>query len=66
LERLTKESEARGETRIKWRVSSTLFSHLRYDVDLSPLPELEGFYNKEEALKKYFPCTAFEKLIDEL
>lgn len=66
LERLTKESEAKGETRIKWRVSSTLFSHLRYDVDLSPLPELEGFYNKEEALKKYHKCNAFEKLIEEL
>lgn len=50
LVRLRKESEARCEHRIEWRVSSTLFSHLRYDVDLSPLPELEGFYNKEHAL----------------
>lgn len=64
--RLTKESEARGEQRILWRVSSTLFSHLRYDVDLSPLPELEAYYNREEAVKKYFKCTAFEKLVEEL
>ena len=56
--RLTKESEEKGETRILWRVSSTLFSHLRYDVDLSPLPSLSTLYNKEEALRKYTKCTA--------
>lgn len=26
--------------RVLWRVSSTLFSHMRYDTDISPLPEL--------------------------
>jgi isopenicillin N synthase-like dioxygenase len=66
LLRLTAESEARGETRIPWRVSSTLFGHLRYDVDISPLPELEGYYNKEEAQTLYPKCTAFEKLVEEL
>lgn len=35
-------------------------------MDLSPLPELEGYYNKEEASKKYYKCTSFEKLIEEL
>jgi hypothetical protein len=39
---------------------------LRYDVDLSPLPELEGYYDKFEASKKYFKCTSFEKLTEEL
>jgi hypothetical protein len=29
-----------GKERILWRISSTLFSHLRYDVDISPLQEL--------------------------
>jgi isopenicillin N synthase-like dioxygenase len=48
-----------------WRVSSTLFSHLRYDVDISPLPELKGFYTSEEALK-YKKMTAHEKLMEEL
>lgn len=66
VERLRRESEAKGENRIFWRVSSTLFSHLRYDVDISPLPELEGFYDKLEASKKYFKCTSLEKLIEEL
>lgn len=27
--------------RILWRVSSTLFSHLRYNVDISPMPEMK-------------------------
>jgi hypothetical protein len=50
---------------ILWRVSSTLFSHLRYDVDLSPLPELKGLYD-DEALTKYPKMTAHEKLMEEL
>ena len=32
-----KEETAQGKKRIYWRVSSTLFSHLRYNVDLSPI-----------------------------
>lgn len=53
-------------TRVLWRVSSTLFSHIRYNVDLSPLPEMKGFYDEEEARKKYRPMTAHEKLMEEL
>ena len=44
-----KEEIAEGKDRSFWRVSSTLFSHLRYDVDISPLSELSHLYNEEEA-----------------
>jgi len=39
---------------------------MRYDVDLSPLPELAHLYNVEEARVKYPPMTAHEKLVEEL
>ena len=61
-----KEEIQNGKERILWRVSSTLFSHLRYDVDISPLKELEHLYNKDEAALKYKKTTAHEKLIEEL
>lgn len=61
-----KEEAAKGKERILWRVSSTFFSHLRYNVDISPMPELEGFYVKDEAKRKYKVMTAHEKLIEEL
>lgn len=66
VDRLKREAEEKGQSRILWRVSSTLFAHLRYDVDLSPLPELERYYDKKEASNKYYKCTSFEKLIEEL
>jgi hypothetical protein len=48
-------------------VSSTFFSHLRYNVDISPLPELAGaFYDVEEAASKYKKMTAHESLMEEL
>ena len=51
-----------------WRISSTLFSHVRYNVDLKPLAEMgeAGFFNPEEARVKYPSCTAHEKLCEEL
>jgi hypothetical protein len=39
---------------------------LRYDVDLSPLPEMSGLYNEEKAKLKYKSMSAHEKLIEEL
>ena len=39
-----KQENLDGGKRILWRVSSTLFSHLRYNVDLSPMPEMRGMY----------------------
>jgi isopenicillin N synthase-like dioxygenase len=55
-----------GKNRVLWRVSSTLFSHIRYDVDLSPMPEMAGFYDVAEAKAKYRKMTAHEKLMEEL
>lgn len=50
-----------------WRISSTLFSHLRYDVDLTPLPELQAMHDQERvAAGKYPTMTAFDKLMEEL
>ena len=50
-----------------WRISSTLFGHLRYDVDISPLAEMEDLHDKEAvASGKYPKMTAHEKLIEEL
>ncbi len=47
-------------------MSSTLFSHLRYNVDLAPIPEMAGLYDEEEAKLKYRPMTAHDKLMEEL
>ena len=55
-----------GIRKSTWRISSTLFSHLRYDVNLGPLPELSHLYDVEVARTKYPAMTAHEKLIDEL
>lgn len=40
---------ARAESRPLWRVSSTLFSHLRTDLTLAPLPELSEKYSQSPA-----------------
>jgi len=40
---------------------------LRYDVDLTPLPELCNLFNEENMkANKYPKMTAHEKLMDEL
>jgi len=43
-----------------------LFSHFRYDTDLSPMKELSHLYDVDEAMAKYRKMTAFEKLMEEL
>lgn len=60
-----KEAQETGSSYSPWRVSSTLFSHIRYDVDISPLPEISHLHS-ENAKEKYFKCTSFEKLCEEL
>lgn len=52
--------ETKGEN--QWRVSSTLFQHIRLDVDLSPQRE----FRTEDSLKKYPPMTALDLLEEEL
>jgi isopenicillin N synthase-like dioxygenase len=66
VDRKLKENEE-GASNILWRISSTLFGHLRYDVDLSPLAELSHLHNKENMeAGKYQKMTAHEKLMEEL
>lgn len=50
------------EGRIPWRVSSTLFSHIRGDVMLEP----QGKFATPEAKKKYPPILASEHAMQEL
>lgn len=61
-----KQENLDGGDRILWRVSSTLFSHLRYNVDISPMPEMKGLICEDEAKAKYRKMTAHEKLMEEL
>lgn len=56
-----------GANNIMWRISSTLFSHLRYDVDLTPLAEIEELHDKQRVADgKYPKMTSHEKLMEEL
>jgi hypothetical protein len=66
LEAARTEMETTGKRRILWRISSTLFSHLRYNVDIKPLEEMSDYYNAGEANAKYRSMTAHEKLCEEL
>ena len=63
----TKEAmlKAQAEDKSHWRVSSTLFSHFRYNVDCTPMPELKHLYSEEDA-KAYGSMTAFDILMTEL
>ena len=61
------EENKNGANNIMWRISSTLFGHLRYNVDLEPLAELKDLHNQENiAAGKYKKMTAHEKLMEEL
>jgi isopenicillin N synthase-like dioxygenase len=42
----TMQANLEGANIIPWRVSSTCFSHLRYNVDISPMAEMAGFYDE--------------------
>lgn len=66
LEEVKHEMATTGKKRVLWRISSTMFGHLRYDVDIRPLPEMLEFYNGDEANAKYKPMTAHDKLMEEL
>ena len=61
------EENKEGGNNIMWRISSTLFGHLRYNVDLTPLKELEHLHVKENIeAGKYKTMTAHDKLMEEL
>lgn len=57
-----KKNQATKEGRIPWRVSSTLFSHIRGDVVLEPI----GKFKTTETTKKYPPILAKDHSIQEL
>lgn len=57
--------EEQGDETNIWRVSSTLFSHMRYDVLLKPLEELREKWN-EGAEEKYKDVRAYDQVMDEL
>ena len=59
------EENQNGANHILWRISSTLFGHLRYDVDLTPMEELSHLHNPDKA-GFYKKMTAHEKLMEEL
>ena len=52
--------------KITWRVSSTLFSNFRYDVECEPIPELSHLYACEDAVQRYPKRTANDILMTEL
>jgi hypothetical protein len=60
--------KAKEENKILWRVSSTLFGHLRYNVVIEPLEILQDKMGMslEEARIKYPPMTAGEVVVEEL
>lgn len=59
---LAAKEKAVKEGRIPWRVSSTLFSHIRGDVVLEPLPK----FKTAESDKKYPPILASAHAAKEL
>jgi hypothetical protein len=54
--------KALKEGRIPWRVSSTLFSHIRHDVDLEPLEK----FKTAETIHKYPKIKAYDYVEKEL
>jgi len=66
VDRKLQENEE-GAKNILWRISSTLFSHIRYDVDLSPIEGMAQLHNQENIKAGKYPrITAHEKLMEEL
>lgn len=63
----TKEAmlKAKEEGRIPWRISSTLFSHIRSDLSLKPMKELEEFH-QENAYERYPDITSRDNTLEEL
>ena len=57
--------DEQGIERRQWRVSSTMFTHFRNDVDIGPMAELSHLYTPEQAAQ-YPRMTAYEILMQEL
>ena len=65
MARRAEEFANRGITRTQWRVSSTMFTHFRNDVDVGPMEELAHIYDPAEAAT-YERMTAYDLLMQEL
>ena len=57
--------KAQAEGKSDWRVSSTMFTHFRYNVDCSPMQAIKHLH-KENAALKYEKMTSFDLLMTEL
>jgi isopenicillin N synthase-like dioxygenase len=56
--------KAQAEGRSLWRVSSTLFGHIRTNVELEPLRELEAFYGPDvEAVRAKYPRILTDEFV---
>ena len=70
----TKEAfeKAKAAGRTTWRVSSTMFTHFRYNVDCSPMPELSHLYEEQKLrdekgfAERYPKMSSFDILMTEL
>jgi hypothetical protein len=64
IQSIKKENKIKSEDDKKslWRISSTLFSHIRQNVILEPL----GRYKNGESLKKYPPILTRDQVANEL
>jgi hypothetical protein len=49
------EENKNGASNIMWRISSTLFGHLRYNVDLTPIEEMKHLHNEENVQAGKYP-----------
>lgn len=59
---IEKTAEAKKDGKSLWRVSSTMFSGIRYDEMLEPINE----FNTPENLKKYPPVLTADQVEEEL
>lgn len=66
VDKVKAEIEAGTTTRTLWRVSSTFFSHIRYDVDLAPMKELDHLYEADQVKQKYDNISALAYTREEL
>ena len=57
--------KAKTEGKITWRVSSTMFTTLRYNVDCSPMPQLSHLHTADAATK-YGNLSTYDILMTEL
>lgn len=58
--------EEQGIQKTQWRVSSTMFTHFRYDTKVAPLPELAHLHKKDAKELYGDNVTSYDLLMQEL